>query len=153
MNPQELLETYSKNAQAFIKAAKATPTEKLTLSPSDGEWSPAFVIHHMADSEIQFGARFAKTLSEDNPNIVLFDEEKFPDGLHYDKRSAANSVASFEATHNLNFEILKNASPDDWNRTSMHPEKGPVYLTSWVKSCGGHIGAHLEQLKMLTKQL
>jgi hypothetical protein len=151
MNPQELLETYSQNAQAFIKAAKATTAEKLTQSPSDGGWPPAFVIHHMADSEIQFGARFAKTLSEDNPNIVLFDEEKFPDGLHYDKRSVALSIASFEATHNMNFEILKNASADDWNRTSVHPEKGPVHLTSWVKSCGGHIGAHLEQLQSLTK--
>jgi enoyl-[acyl-carrier-protein] reductase (NADH) len=29
MNPLELLETYSQNAQAFIKATKATPTEKL----------------------------------------------------------------------------------------------------------------------------
>jgi len=150
MNPQELLETYSQNAQAFIKAAKATATEKLAKSPSDGGWSAAFVIHHMADSEIQFGARFAKTLSEDNPNIVTFDEEKFPVGLHYNERNVALSIASFEATHNLNFEILKNASPDDWNRTSMHPEKGPVHLTSWVKSCGGHIGAHLEQLKNLT---
>jgi uncharacterized damage-inducible protein DinB len=150
MNPQELLETYSQNAQAFIKAAKATPTEKLSQSPSDGGWSPAFVIHHMADSEIQFGARFAKTLSEDNPNIVGFDEEKFPVGLRYEKRSVAISIASFEATHNLNFEILKNASPDDWNRTSMHPEKGAVHLTSWVKSCGGHIGAHLEQLKSIS---
>jgi hypothetical protein len=32
----------------------------------------------------------------------------------------------------------------------VHPEKGPVHLTSWVKSCGGHIGAHLEQLKSLS---
>ena len=150
MNPQELLDTYSQNAQAFIKTAKAIPTEKLTKSPSDGEWSPAFVIHHMADSEIQFGARFAKTLSEDNPNIVLFDEEKFPDGLHYDKRNVEISIASFEATHNMNFEILKNASADDWSRTSVYPEKGPVHLTSWVKLCGGHIGAHLEQLKNLS---
>jgi hypothetical protein len=60
------------------------------------------------------------------------------------------SIASFEATHNMNFEILKNASADDWNRTSVHPEKGTVYLTSWVKSCGGHIGAHLEQLKSIS---
>jgi hypothetical protein len=150
MNPQELLDTYSTNAQAFIKAAKAIAPDRVKIAPSEGQWSPAFVIHHMADSEIQFGARFAKTLSEDNPNIVLFDEEKFPVGLRYEKRSVAISIASFEATHNLNFEILKNASPDDWNRTSMHPEKGPVYLTSWAKSCGGHIGAHLEQLRELS---
>jgi hypothetical protein len=151
MNPQELLETYLKNAEAFIQAAKGVDPSKVNTAPSDGQWSPAFVIHHIADSEIQFGARFAKTLSEDNPNIVLFDEEKFPDGLHYEKRSVAVSIASFEATHRLNYEILKNASADDWNRTSVHPEKGPVYLTSWVKSCGGHIGAHLEQLQVLTR--
>jgi hypothetical protein len=151
MDPQELLKIYSDNAQAFIKATKAITTDKLTIAPSMDEWSPAFVIHHMADSEIQFGARFAKTLSEENPNIVLFDEEKFPVGLKYEKRNVGVSIASFEATHNLNYEVLKNASPDDWNRTSAHPEKGPVYLTSWVKSCGGHIGSHIQQLQGLSQ--
>jgi hypothetical protein len=148
MNPQELLQTYSENAQAFITAARSFPEAKVNLSPAEGEWSAAYVIHHMADYELQFGVRYANALAEENPAIVVFDGAKFPTALHYEKRSVGNSIAAFEAVHNLNYEILKNASPEDWNRTSVHPEKGRVYLTSSVKLCGGHIGAHIEQLKI-----
>ncbi len=147
MNPQELLQTYSENAQAFITAARSIPEAKVNLSPAEGEWSAAYVIHHMADAELQFGVRYANALAAENPAIVAFDETKFPAALHYEKRSVGNSIAAFEAAHNLSYEILKSASPEDWNRTSVHPEKGRVYLTSLVKLCGNHIGMHIEQLK------
>ena len=146
MNPQELLDTYHSNVQAFIAAAKAIAPEAMNVSSAPDQWSPAFVIHHMADAELQFGVRFANALAEDNPAIVPFDEEKFPTGLKYEKRNPQTSLLAFEAAHNLNYEILKNASAEDWNRTSVHPEKGQVHLTSLVKLCGGHIGAHIEQL-------
>ena len=151
MNPQELLKTYSENAQTFILAARAIPADKVNLSPAEGEWSAAYVIHHMADAELQFGVRYANTLVEDNPPIVAFDEEKFPTALHYAKRSVRNSIAAFEGAHNLNYEILKNSAPEDWTRTSLHPEVGLVYLTSMVKLSGSHIGVHIEQLKAAGK--
>lgn len=146
MDTQELLDTYHGNVQAFIAAAKAITSESMNVSSTPDQWSPAFVIHHMADAELQFGVRFANALAEDNPAIVPFDEEKFPIGLKYAQRNPQISLLAFEAAHELNYEILKNASADDWNRTSVHPEKGQVHLTSLVKLCGGHIGAHIEQL-------
>ncbi len=147
MIPTELLQIYGKNAQAFIAAARSIPEDKVSAFPAEGEWSAAYVIHHMADAELQFGVRYANALAEENPVIVPFDEAKFPSALHYEERSVANSLSAFEAAHNLNYEILKNASPEDWNRTSVHPERGLIHLTSMVKLCGDHIGVHVEQLK------
>lgn len=147
MNPQELLQTYSANAQAFIAAARAIPESKLSIRPTQGEWSAAFIIHHIADAELQFGVRYANTLADDNPAIIPFDEEKLPIALKYELRSVAVSRSAFEGAHNLNYEILRNASAEDWNRTSVHPEKGQVHLTSLVKLSGAHIGGHIEQLR------
>lgn len=147
MNPQELLQTYSENAQAFIAAARAIPESKLTIHPTPGEWSAAFIIHHIADAELQFGVRYANTLADENPAIIPFDEEKLPIGLKYELRTAAISLAAFKATHNLNYEILRNASSEDWSRTSLHPETGLVDLGALAKLSGGHIGSHIDQLK------
>lgn len=147
MNPLELLQTYQENARVFINVAHAIPESKLNSPASDGEWSAAFVIHHLADAELQFGVRYANALAEDNPAIIAFDEAKLPVGLKYETRTVAVSLAAFEAAHNLNFEILKNASPGDWNRTSVHPERGLVDLAALVKLSGGHIGGHIDQLK------
>ena len=147
MDYQELLYKYRANAAAFLTAAHAIPIDKMTLAPGQDEWSAAYVIHHMADSELQFGVRYSNLLSEDIPDIVPFDEAKFPAGLHYELRSVANSLAAFKATNDLNYEILSNTVKEDWNRTAFHPESGLVSLIDLVTLCGNHIGVHINQLQ------
>jgi hypothetical protein len=79
--------------------------------------------------------------------IIPFDEEKFPIGLQYDKRSVTNSLNALAATHELNYEILKNASTADWDRISTHPQRGAVTLLQVVTLAANHIESHIEQLK------
>ncbi len=147
MNSQDLFRTYAENAQAFLIAAREISAGSLSHAPNAGEWSAAYVIHHMADAELQFGVRYANLLSEDIPDIVPFDEAKFPDGLNYGLRSVTHSLAAFEATNNMNCEILRNVSPDGWNRVTLHPARGLISLTELVTLCGNHIGNHIPQLR------
>jgi hypothetical protein len=86
-------------------------------------------------------------LCEENPTIVPFDEEKFPTGLQYNKRSVSVSLQSLAASHAMNYEILKNASDADWQRISTHPQRGPVTLLQLVTLSANHIESHIAQLK------
>ena len=81
------------------------------------------------------------------PTIVPFDEDKFPTGLQYSKRSVAVSLDSLAASHAMNYEILKNASDADWSRISTHPERGAVTLLQLVTLSANHIEGHITQLK------
>lgn len=146
MDHQQLLEKYHSSALTFVEEARKISAESLNQS-KDGEWSAAFVIHHIADAEIQFGVRYANALCEDNPTIVPFDEEKFPTGLQYSKRSVTNSLNALAATHELNYEILKNASAADWDRVSTHPQRGAVTLLQIATLGANHIESHIAQLK------
>jgi hypothetical protein len=146
MDHKQLLEKYHSSAISFVEEGRKISTEKLNHA-KNGEWSAAFVIHHIADAEIQFGVRYSNALCEDNPAIIPFDEEKFPMGLQYDKRTVAISLDSLAATHALNFEILNNASDSDWNRISTHPERGAVTLLQLVTLSANHIEGHITQLK------
>lgn len=146
MEHQQLLEKYHSSAISFYEEGKQISAQALDQS-KDGEWSAAFVIHHIADAEIQFGVRYANALCEENPTIVPFDEEKFPTGLQYEKRSVAISLQSLAATHAMNYEILKNASDADWQRISTHPQRGPVTLLQLVTLSANHIEGHIAQLK------
>jgi hypothetical protein len=146
MDHNEILAKYHSSAISFVEEGKKISAEKLTRA-KDGEWSAAFVIHHIADAEIQFGVRYSNALCEDNPAIVPFDEEKFPIGLQYSKRSVANSLNALAATHALNYEILKNASAADWERISTHPQRGEVSLLQVVTLGAKHIESHINQLK------
>jgi hypothetical protein len=146
MDHNQLLEKYHLSALTFIEEGRKISTDAVNKS-KDGEWSAAFVIHHIADAEIQFGVRYANALCEDNPTIVPFDEEKFPIGLQYGKRSVAVSLDSLAASHAMNYEILKNASEADWVRISTHPQRGAVTLLQLVTLSANHIEGHIDQLK------
>ena len=146
MDHNEILSKYHASAISFVEEGKRISADALNQS-KDGEWSAAFVIHHIADAEIQFGVRYANALCEDNPMIVPFDEEKFPVGLQYGKRSAAVSLQSLAASHAMNYEILKNASDADWTRVSTHPDRGEVTLLQLVTLSAKRIESHIAQLK------
>ena len=146
MDHQQLLEKYHLSALTFSEEGRKISSEAVNKS-KDGEWSAAFVIHHIADAEIQFGVRYSNALCEDNPTIVPFDEEKFPTGLQYGKRSVAVSLDSLAASHTMNYEILKNASDADWDRISTHPQRGAVTLLQLVTLSANHIAGHIDQLK------
>jgi hypothetical protein len=146
MDHQQLLEKYHSSAISFVEEAERISAQALQQS-RDGEWSAAFIIHHIADAEIQFGVRYANALCEDNPTIVPFDEEKFPIGLQYEKRSVAISLQSLAASHAMNYEILKNASDADWDRISTHTQRGAVTLLQLVTLSANHIEGHIAQLK------
>ena len=146
MDHNEILSKYHLAATSFVEEGKKISAQSLTHS-KDGEWSAAFVIHHIADAEIQFGVRYANALAEENPTIVPFDEEKFPTGLQYEKRSVSVSLDSLAASHAMNHEILKNASDADWSRISTHPQRGPVTLLQLVTLSANHIESHIAQLK------
>jgi len=146
MDHNEILSKYHSSAISFVEEGKRISSDALNQS-KDGEWSAAFVIHHIADAEIQFGVRYANALCEDNPTIIPFDEEKFPTGLQYGKRSVATSLQSLAASHAMNYEILKNASDADWDRISTHPQRGAVTLLQLVTLSANHIEGHIDQLK------
>jgi hypothetical protein len=146
MDHKQILEKYHSSAISFVDEGAKISAEGLKKS-KDGEWSAAFVIHHIADAEIQFGVRYANALCEENPTIVPFDEEKFPTGLQYEKRSVDVSLQSLAASHAMNYEILKNASAADWDRVSTHPQRGAVSLLQLVTLSANHIAGHIEQLK------
>jgi hypothetical protein len=146
MDHNEILSKYHSSAISFVEEGKRISSDALNQS-KDGEWSAAFVIHHIADAEIQFGVRYANALCEDNPTIIPFDEEKFPTGLQYGKRSVATSLQSLAASHAMNYEILKNASDADWDRISTHPQRGAVTLVQLVTLSANHIEGHIDQLK------
>lgn len=146
MDHHELLKKYRTASLAFIQAAGEIKPSLMNES-KDNEWSAAFIIHHLADGELQFGVRYANTLAEDNPPIIPFDEEKFPSALRYHNRTVEASLNSLAATHAMNYEILKNATDADWKRISAHPERGELTLADLVSMATNHTEGHIAQLK------
>ena len=144
---KEILEQFDSATREFCEVARAIPDEKLHSAQNEGEWSPAYVIHHLADSDAHFLVRFLNVLSSENPTIVPFDEEAFPTALHYPGRTVEISIAAIEASRAHAVDILNEVPDADWNRVGVHSQRGEMSLTDLLALTTNHRKEHIEQLK------
>ncbi len=144
---KEILHQFESATKEFCSYARAISPNKVNTAPKEGEWSHAYVIHHMADSDAHFAVRFLNILSVDSPAIIPFDEEIFPKALHYPGRSVEVSIAAIENSCAHMVDILKQIASADWNRTGIHAERGKLTLSEILQLTTNHRVGHLDQLK------
>ena len=144
---QETLVQFESATKEFCSLAKSLPVSKIHQAPAPGEWSPVYVIHHLADSDAHFLVRFLNILSVEKPAIVPFDEAAFPSALRYEGRSVTISLAAIEASCAQLVDILRQVGESDWNRTGIHAESGELTLTEILQVTTNHRTGHIDQLK------
>ena len=150
---QDLLAEFIKNGKEFISIAKSIAPKDLEKAPIAGEWSAAYVLHHMCDGEMHFATRYITNLAETTPNIVPFNEDVYSDRLQYAKRDALASLAAIEGIQLAVANILAAIPESDWSRTSMHPESGLLTLKDLFAMDTRHSKSHAGQLQEIINAL
>jgi hypothetical protein len=150
---QEQLAEFIKNGDEFISIAKSISSKDLKKTPIAGEWSAAYVLHHMCDGEMHFATRYITNLAEATPSIVPFNEDVYPDRLQYEKRDPLASLAAIEAIQLAIANILGTIPESDWSRTSMHPESGMMTLAELFAMDTRHSKSHAGQLQEIIDAL
>lgn len=125
--------------------------QQLNISYRDGGWTSKQVIHHVADSHMNAYMRFKLALTEDNPTIKTYDEAAWAE-LSDTKNLPVNiSFTLLHALHIRWFELMKNMSEADWQKTIYHPEH-KRNITLWdmlgiYAWHGKHHAAHITALR------
>ena len=148
----KVLENFQKQTSDFLDALALFPDRSRTIAP-EGEWSAAFIVHHVADGELHFAARYLHTLGSDNPTMVYFDEDRYPEALHYEQRSIVKSLASIAGIRAMIFEVLSNVDESAWSRKTTSEDGKTFTLAELVEKASGHLVSHTEQLKSLHAQI
>lgn len=146
------LENFQKNTADFLDALALFPDRARTIAP-EGEWSAAFIIHHVADGELHFAARYLHTLGSDNPTMIYFEEERYPSALHYDQRSISKSLASIAGIRAMVHEVLSQVDEGAWSRITTSQDGETFTLAQLVEKANCHLISHTEQLKALHAQI
>ena len=146
------LENYQKRTNEFLDAVALFPDRARTFAP-EGEWSAAFIIHHVADAELHFAARYWHILGSDNPVMPYFDEDNYPSALKYEKRSIAKSLASIVGVRSMVLEVLTDADESAWSRITTAPDGAVFSLADLLAKADSHMKAHIEQLTILHSQI
>lgn len=146
------MENYQKRTNEFLDALALFP-DRLRLEAPEGEWSAAFIVHHVADAELHFAARYWHILGSDNPAMPYFDEENYPSALKYEKRAVAKSLASIVGVRSMVLEVLQEADESAFARITTAPDGAVFSLGDLLAKADTHMKAHTDQLISLHAQL
>jgi hypothetical protein len=114
-------------------------------------WTVRQVVHHLPDSHLNSYIRFKLALTEDNPTVKPYFEERWaelPDGK---TAPIEPSLTLLESLHQRWALTLRYITSEQWQRTFFHPESkkefridGILALYAWH---GKHHLAHITELK------
>lgn len=142
---KENIETIA-SLPAGLRAAIAGLTDEQIDTPyREGGWSLRQTVHHIADSHINSLCRFKLALTEDNPVIRPYHEDKWAE-LADSRMPVEVSLAIIDGVHARWAELLRNMSDLDFQREFAHPETGSWSLDRVTALYAWHSQHHLAHI-------
>jgi len=127
--------------------------EQLNTPYRDGGWTIRQVVHHCADSNMNSLIRFKLALTEDEPTIKPYQEDRWaelPDGKEL---PISHSISLLEGLHARWTFLLKSLSQTHLKRTFIHPESKKIYrLDENIGLYAWHCQHHLAHITILKGQ-
>ena len=136
---------------AKMRAAVTGLNEKQIDTPyREGGWTVRQVVHHLADSHMNAYIRFKLAVTEKEPTIKPYDQERWAETADSQTLPPSVSLALLESLHTRWVVLLRSMSKQDFLRILHHPELGTVSLERYLGLYawhGRHHTAHITELR------
>ena len=144
MTLDDLLKQYEQGPDLLKTAISGVRVDQLDQTPVPGKWSIRQVVCHIADFEPVYADRMKRVLVEDNPTMFGGDPDVFAAGLHYEKRNLSGELDLISIVRRQMAVILRNTDIEDFQRTGVHSEAGPLTLETLLERITRHIPHHVK---------
>jgi len=136
---------------ANLRAAVKGLSEQQVDTPYRPErWTVRQLAHHVPDSHLNAYVRFKLALTEEEPTIKPYAEDRWARLADTQATPVEVSLAMLDSLHDRWIRLLRSLQPEDWKRSFRHPELGLVSLEknlalyAWH---GRHHVAHITSLR------
>ncbi len=131
-------------------AVKGLSHAQLDTPYRPGGWTVRQVVHHVPDSHLNSYMRFKLALTEDEPTIKTYAEDRWAELADTKSTPIEVSLTLLESLHDRWMSLLRALTPEDWKRTFRHPELGAMNLEKTLALYawhGRHHVAHVTELR------
>ena len=119
----------------------------------DGGWTIRQVVHHVPESHMNAYIRFKLALTEDEPTIKPYMEDRWAKLDDVQATPPEVSLALLDNLHDRWVRMLRLIKPEEWKRTFRHPELGVVSLEKNVALYSWHGRHHVAHITELRKRM
>ena len=115
-----------------------------------GGWTVRQVVHHMPDSHLNSYVRFKLALTEDEPTIKPYAEDRWAELADTKATPVEVSLTLLDSLHDRWVRLLRSLTPEEWKRTFRHPDLGAMTLEKTLALYawhGRHHVAHITNLR------
>lgn len=146
-----LIEKLATTPRLFREAVKDLSGAQLDTPYRLGGWTVRQLVHHLADSHMNAYVRFKLALSEEQPTIKPYDEERWAELADTPATPPRISLDLLALLHERWVILLRSLEESQWQRTYFHPDQERV-LTLDEALCmyawhGEHHTAHVTKLR------
>jgi hypothetical protein len=137
-------------APANLRAAvKGLSPEQLDTPYRPEGWSVRQVVHHVPDSHLNAYIRFKLALTEEEPTIKPYAEDRWAQLSDTQATPVEVSLTLLDSLHDRWVRLLRSLQPEDWKRTFRHPELGLVALEKNLALYAWHGKHHVAHITAL----
>ena len=138
---------------ARLRAAIAGLSETQLDTPyREGGWTVRQLAHHVPDSHMNAYIRFKLALTEDDPTIKPYFEDRWAT-LTDSKASPEVSLLLLDCIHQRWMMILRGLTDADWKRNFRHPEMGTMSLEKTLALYSWHGRHHVAHVTSLRERM
>lgn len=139
---------------ANLRAAiKGLSEEQLETPYRPDGWTVRQVVHHVPESHMNSYIRFKLALTEDDPTIKPYAEDRWAQTPDVRATPLEVSLTLLESLHDRWVRLLRLLGPQEWKRTFRHPELGSMTLEKTLALYAWHGRHHVAHIIELRKRM
>jgi hypothetical protein len=114
-----------------------------------GKWSVVQVIQHLADSDLVAGYRTRIILTQDQPLLPGYDQDRWATEFRYEHTPLALALDQLRGLRAANLHLWKQLTPRQLERVGVHAERGPESAGHLIRLMGAHDLVHRRQIERI----
>jgi len=155
-NPEQhktFLEEIAQTPAKLRTAVKGLFDSQLDTPYRPDGWTVRQVTHHVPDSHLNAYVRFKLALTEDDPTIKPYAEDRWAELADTKATPIEVSLTMLDSLHDRWVRLLRSLTPEQWERTFRHPEMGPMTLEKTLALYAWHGRHHVAHITELRKRM
>jgi len=134
-------------------AVRGLSDQQLNTPYREGGWTVRQLAHHVPDSHMNAYIRFKLALTEDEPTIRPYMEDRWAELPESKQAPIDISLALLDSLHQRWTLVLRNIPDADWKRTFRHPEMGLLSLEKTLALYAWHGKHHVAHVTALREKM